>query len=94
MSEQEAMHMTNMCSTRIRSKEEENTMEDEANQANQANQAKTATTKGNPVNITFTVGKMLQMRYAERQEEGGITMRTEPSTQVRRVQILWQVWPL
>ena len=36
-----------------------------------ANQDKSKTTKGNLVNITTTIGKMLQTREAEHPEEGG-----------------------
>ena len=58
-------------SARIRMKEEDKAMEEGANQANQA---KAETTKGNPMNITSTTSKTLQMREVERQGEGGTIM--------------------
>ena len=88
MSEQEATHLMLRCSIQTQTKEEDKAMEEGAMQA------KAGTIKGNPGNKTSTTNKTPQTHKAERQEEGGITMRTEPSTQVRRVQILWQVWPL
>ena len=52
--------MTDKSSTQIRTKEEDKAMEEGVNQA------KAEITKGNPVNITSTTGKTLQMREAER----------------------------